>query len=354
MRAPTRAAAATTAAVLLGWCAPQLAAAAACAPPITTGGYSPGALTLTTTTDTLPGLGALDYVTKTGELVLRTYKLTNSSEATIVRLTITDPDAGAPVSCTGSDVIGAWTTTICTVHFKATAGEHATRVVAAGAISGVNVPVTASADAGYRAVTPALRLRGELGGRARVGATLRPTYLVTNAGDVALSNVDLGDTLPITGLNCGAGTASISTLSSGTTRVCTGGLRADAGLRTGLARAHGTSAERSISQTGPGDPMGVEAEAATAYTGVMEKTTSAAIPVSDVRPAAQADAVEPRPQQAQKVRAPQRADVVAAQQGDYGPPSFFRRHRAAFSMLMVLLVVALVPALRLALRRRPG
>jgi hypothetical protein len=373
--------------VLIG-AAPLDGATAAVAPPsLVTGGYSTSALSLSTVTDTLPGLGALSFAARAGEAVVRTYTLTNHGEATIVGVAIRDPDAGGPVGCglgsRGPFGVAAWSSVTCTVRFAAVAGAHRAHVVASGVIDGVGASVSASAEAGYFAAAPGLRLRESLGPgagarremtRVPIGTALRATYTLSNDGDAPLVNVSVSDSQQVSGLTCGAGAAKISVLSPGESRVCTAVLHAAAGLHNGSSTTIGIMPQRSISASGPGAPTSVEAAASTTYTGVIRPTmtapTSGHTPPS-IHPRALQQTVPGQPalgQPAPGRSAPGQTASLQTASGQTAPPAvhgqsagstrghsmlpaLFRRHHRAVSLLLILFVVALVPAVRYLVRR---
>lgn len=365
--------------VLIGAAPLDWAAAAVARPSLVTGGYSTNALSLTTVTDTLPGLGALSYAARTGEVVVRTYKLTNRGEATIVGVGVTDPDAGGPVGCgsggRGSLQVAAWSSATCTVRFAAVAGTHRPHVVASGAIDGVGAPVSASAEAGYFAATPGLTLRELLGPRegthreattVPIGAALRVTYTLSNDGDVPLVTVTVSDGQQVSGLTCGAGASKISVLPPGTSKVCTAVLHAAAGLHSGSATAVGTVPRRSISASGPGAPTSVSATAYSTYRAFSVTSRPTATPVPPATPPSDhvLPVAQPRTRQqtvprqtaphravVQQVAPPREHAQSIGSRGIHDLPSLIRRHRHAVSLLMILFVVALVPAVRYLVRR---
>jgi len=358
---------------------------AAVAPPLlVTGGYSTSTLSLATTTDTLPGLGALAYAAGAGAVVVRTYQLTNHGEATIVGIVVRDPDAGGPVGCgprgRGPIEVAAWSSATCTVRFTAVAGAHRAHVVASGVVDGVGAGISASAEAGYFAATPGLRLRESLSPRTgtpreaatvSVGAALRATYTLSNNGDTPLVNVSVADSQQVSGLTCGAGAAKISVLSPGASTVCTAVLHATAGLHSGSAKATGTEPQRSISAPGPGAPTSVEATAHTTYIGAVRPTMTTQAPAPNRAP----PNIRPRalPQTAPTQSAPGQSasgqslagqtapaqtappavqkQTVSSTRGHSMLPTLFRRHHHAVSLLLILFVVALVPAVRYLVRR---
>jgi hypothetical protein len=351
----------------------------------TAGGYPTNALRLSTVTDTLPGLDALSYATRTGAVVVRTYKIANRGEATVDRVAVHDPDAGGLVGCgpdgRGTLDLAAWSSVTCTVRFAAVAGAHRTEVVAAGMVDGVGRSVSASADAGYFAATPRLRLSESLGLRADagsrmtpreavtvpIGAVLHATYTLSNDGGVALVDVSVTDTQPVTGLNCGAVAPKISVLPPAASVVCTAVLRAAAGLRNGSAEAIGTEPERSISASGPGAPTGVEVVAYSTYTGSrgplpaglsIPSASGSGLPTSSANvayvgalPPIMVGGGQAAVHTARTAPPGAQGPSVGSSGGRHSLPTLVRRHRRAFSVLMILLIVALVPAVRYLLRR---
>jgi hypothetical protein len=254
------------------------------------GGFGPTTLQITTTTDTLPGAAAIGYLALPGQPVARTYTLTNASEATLVGVSVSDPNVrrGA-VRCAGhrgAITLAAWSSVVCHATFPAVAGIRRNVVTARGRAEGTGYTLEGSAVAGYRAGVDTLTLSesldagnagnvGNVGnvGNARSAAAqtrsairaVQVRYVVSVSGPTPLLNVSVGETLPVIGLACPPGGSVIGSLNPSADAHCTAQWNAAPGAYTGQATAAGTESLRSISSRGPGPARVAQAAVSSHY-----------------------------------------------------------------------------------------
>lgn len=242
------------------------------------GGFGPTTLQITATTDTLPGTAAIGYLALPGQPVARTYTLTNASEATLVGVTVSDPNVrrGA-VRCGGHRgpiTLAAWSSIVCRATFPAVAGLHRSVVTARGWAEGTGYVLEGSAAAGYRAGLDTLTLSENFdadnagSGAAHARSVVRAVqvrYVVSVSGPTPLLNVSVGETLPVTGLACPPGGPVISSLNSSAVAHCTAQWNAGPGTYTGQATAAGTESLPSISAQGPGPARVAQAAVSSSY-----------------------------------------------------------------------------------------
>lgn len=290
MGVPTRMTRATRACAVLGLTAAALTALGGTPPThaaMRTGGFGPTTLQITTTTDTLPGAAAIGHLAVPGQPVVRTYKLTNASEATLVNVTVSDPDAwshqerarGADtVRCgthPGPITLPAWSSIVCKATFPAIAGTHRTVVSARGAAEGTGIVLSGSDIAGYQSGADTLALRetfdfapaGSAAAytRSAGGRAVHVRYAVVVSGPVPLVNVSVGESLPVTGLACPPDGTVIASLNPAAEAHCAAELFTLPGVYTGLATAAGMQSLPSISPHGPGPARLVQAAAASRF-----------------------------------------------------------------------------------------
>lgn len=272
-----------------------LARAAHLGAPPWTGGVGAAALTLSTKTDGVPGLGALAYFAEPGAPVRRTYLLANRSEAELMHVGLSDPDAPvASLRCasgTGETValaklvVPAWGERSCTGWFSAQPGLHRVSIRASASVPDSAARLSATAEAGYDARVGALILHETLSGDGRSaatavaptvaqGSTIRARYTLRNGGTVPLRKLTLTDSLPVSALSC---LAANEPLPPGTTRTCQAVLRALPGTHRGSALATGTEPAPSIDENGPGPARSVQAVDRAGYTAGSESVSGIAV-----------------------------------------------------------------------------
>jgi hypothetical protein len=215
------------------------------------GGVSPSSLTLTTSTDTLPDLGALSHPVAAGLPVLYGYKVVNGGEGTFVNVHVVDP--GAPsgaIHCGGSgDVVprldpgqSAW----CTALVPSVAGRHVNAVHADGVLYGLGTPAHATGDTGYHAVPFGLEVQPRVNGapvapgdpvQTRSATPLHVQYRVTNISGEPVRNLKLTDSLLPTPAHCPS-----TSLAAGASVVCENSGALDAGAYAENITATATSA----------------------------------------------------------------------------------------------------------------
>jgi uncharacterized repeat protein (TIGR01451 family) len=168
-----------------------------------------------------------------GEPVRWTFEVANTGTTTLTDVTVTAPGVDpATIDCgRGSNTVAslaAGTKVTCTATGTATVGRQAIDgTVDATSNDG---PLHATDPAGYLGIRPALTVVKSTQGRdantaaegpmVLVGGPVRWTYVVTNTGTVALTDVAVGDSVE-DGIDCGDGTATIATLAIDTSVTCT-------------------------------------------------------------------------------------------------------------------------------------
>jgi hypothetical protein len=174
-----------------------------------------------------------------GAPVLWTYVVTNTGDAALANVAVTDSE-GWTVTCPKT-VLAAGESMICTASGTALEGTHTNLGTATG--SALDRTVTATDPATYVAHAPASiflekRVNGEdadtpTGPAVLVGSTLQWTFVVTNNGGVGLTNVTVTD--PGLTVSCPK-----TALVSGETMTCTATGTAAHGQHQNVATAVGT------------------------------------------------------------------------------------------------------------------
>jgi uncharacterized repeat protein (TIGR01451 family) len=185
--------------------------------------------------DTVPGPNIL-----TGETVAWTYLVTNQGNVGLTAIAVSD-DGGAVVSCPVTDLAPGGSTT-CTATGIAVAGQY-TNTGTVTATPPVGADVSAGDVSHYFGVNPAVATRKQTMGKdagtapgpyIEAGDLVTWTYLVTNTGNVALTNVTVVDDQGVT-VDCGQTTLAVSE-----TMVCEATDLAVAGQYTNTGTASGT------------------------------------------------------------------------------------------------------------------
>ncbi len=208
-----------------------------------------------TNNDTTPGL----YV-EPGSTITLTYTVTNTGNVPLTNVTVTD-DQGGTVTCPAS-TLSAGETMTCTQIGTATPGSH-TNVGTVVGTPPVGPNVTASNPDSYFGSAPGIAIVKNTNGTdnnaapgpyVAVGSTVTWTYLITNTGNVALSNIVLTDD------KVGAVTCPATTLSVGANMTCTKTGSAVAGQYTNIGTVTGQSPlNQTVTASNPDNYFGVTA-----------------------------------------------------------------------------------------------
>ena len=178
-------------------------------------------------------------VVTTGGSLLWTYVVVNTGDYRLRDVTVTD-DQGLPVTCPKT-VLQPGESMTCTANSTAETGAHANVATASGRWNGETVEDTDPAH--YTGQYPAIRLEKRVNAQAAdtppgptilVGATVSWTYVVTNSGDVALTNVAVTDDQGV------LVTCPKATLEPDEAMVCTASGTAVAGQYANVGTATGT------------------------------------------------------------------------------------------------------------------
>ncbi|HEX3530446.1 MAG TPA: hypothetical protein VH988_25575 [Thermoanaerobaculia bacterium] len=158
-----------------------------------------------------------------GSAVTWTYKVTNTGQTALSNVHVSD-DKGVAVTCPKS-TLAAGESMTCTGSGTATACQYSNTGTAFGTPA-TGSPVTAQSTSWYfGATSPAIQIKKNTNGQhvtAAPGPTINAgdpvawTYVVTNSGDVALSNVAVSDDQHV------AVACPKSTLQPGESMTCTG------------------------------------------------------------------------------------------------------------------------------------
>lgn len=175
-----------------------------------------------------------------GSPVLWTYVVTNTGDVALTAVGVTD-DRGVQVTCTATELQPGASTT-CTGSGTATAGQYANVGTAKGKPPN-GQDATATDPSHYFGYLPLLTLEKRVNGQdadtppgpgVLVGSTLSWTYVVTNTGDVKLTNVSVTDDQGLTV------TCPKTALEPGESMTCTASSTAVAGPHLNTATATGT------------------------------------------------------------------------------------------------------------------
>ena len=173
---------------------------------VRTGGVGPHPLTLSVSTDTLPGTSAARYRVPSAAPVTIRYSVHNSSEAEMLDVRITDPQVpAARISCPGGGSrLAALSTMQCTATIPAADGAHLRTVRATGTVYWFGTPASATASTGYVGYNAGLSVQELVAGTGTgpatpakpvVGSPVQLSYQITNTGDVPLTSLTLRSTL---------------------------------------------------------------------------------------------------------------------------------------------------------------
>lgn len=173
-----------------------------------------------------------------GDPILWTFVVTNTGDVALTHVTVTDSQVEA-VACPKTTLIAGESMT-CVATGNAVSGTHSNTGTATGEALGATV--TASDPANYVVQAPAISLEKRVNGNdadtppgptVLAGSTVNWTFLVTNTGDVQLTNVVLTD-------NGTAVACPQSTLAPAETMTCTATGTAVHGLFQNTATVVGT------------------------------------------------------------------------------------------------------------------
>jgi len=197
-----------------------------------------------------------------GDAVTWTYVVTNTGNTTLINVTVVD-DQGVTVDCGGAiPALAPTDTATCTGTGLADAGQYENDAVTTGTPAdpaGVpladptGVPLAAVTDndlSHYFGGEPGLLIEKATNGVdadaapgpiVDVGDPVTWTYVVTNAGNVPLTDVTVTDDLVAAGdISCEGGTNVVATLATGASATCTASGVAVAGQYTNTATAVAT------------------------------------------------------------------------------------------------------------------
>jgi hypothetical protein len=188
-----------------------------------------------TDNDVAPGL----YI-PVGSTVTWTYIVTNTGNVPLTNVTVTDDKIGA-ITCP-TTTLGDGESMTCSASSIAVAGQY-TNIGTATGTPPTGPNVTASNPDNYFGSAPAISIIKKTNGTDNnsapgptipVGSTVTWTYIVTNTGNVPLTNVAVTDD------KIGAITCPATTLAAGATMTCTKTGTAVAGQYTNIGTATGT------------------------------------------------------------------------------------------------------------------
>ena len=183
----------------------------------------------------------------TGSTVQWTFVVTNTGDVPLTSVTVTD-DRAAALTCPKTALAPGESMT-CTASGTALAGPQRNVAVATGAPPcGANVTATDSSH--YRGVTPAISLEKLINGQdaddaahavpLAVESPVLWSFVVTNSGDVTLSDISVTDNV-VSGITCPA-----TTLAPGASMTCTASGSAGPGLDCDTGHAAGTSPQGTV------------------------------------------------------------------------------------------------------------
>lgn len=168
---------------------------------VRTGGVGPHPLSLSVSTDTMPGTSATRYRVPSAAPVIVRYSVHNSSEAEMLNVRITDPQVpAASISCPGGSKLAALSTMQCTATLPATDGAHLRTVRATGTVYWFGTQTSATASTGYVGYNAGLSVQELVAGTGTgpstpakpvVGSPVQLRYQITNTGDVPLTGLTL-------------------------------------------------------------------------------------------------------------------------------------------------------------------
>ena len=177
----------------------------------------------------------------TGAALQWTFAITNTGDTALTDVTVTDDRAGS-ITCPKSTLAPGESMT-CTASGVALAGPQR-NVAGASGKPPCGTAVTATDANHYRGVTPGIRVEKLINGedaddaahavQLMAGEPVLWSFVVTNIGDVALSDVAVSDNM-ITGVTCPK-----TTLDPGEAMTCTASGIADPGLDCDTGTATGT------------------------------------------------------------------------------------------------------------------
>ena len=192
-----------------------------------------------------------------GSTVNWAYVVTNNGNVALTNVTVTD-DKGVAVSCPSTS-LAAGASMTCTATGTATAGQYRN----VGTVIGtppVGPTVSAQDPSHYVGVNPAITIKKTVNGddantpsgpTILVGSTVTWAYIVTNSGDVALSNVKVtDDKLGI------ITTCPKSTLAVGETMTCNVSGKATAGAYKNVGTVTGDYAGTTVTANDPAHYFG--------------------------------------------------------------------------------------------------
>ena len=193
-----------------------------------------------------------------GSAVLWTYVVTNTGDTALTAVAVTD-DKGVAVTCPKTELSPGESMT-CTASGTAVAGQYAN----VGTVSGkppVGPDVTSTDPSHYVGYLPVITLEKRVNGQDAdtppgpsllVGSTISWTYLVTNIGDVGLTNVSVTDDQGLT-VSCPK-----TTLEPGESMTCTASSTAVAGQHRNVGTATGLPPSGSaVTATDPANYLGL-------------------------------------------------------------------------------------------------
>ncbi len=134
-------------------------------------------------------------VVEAGDVVTWTYEVTNTGAVTLTNVTVTDDKIG-DVACP-QDTLGVGASMTCTMTGTATLGQYANNSAVVGTSPG-GTQVTDQDPSHYLALGPDIIIEKATNGEdadtptgpvVEVGSTVTWTYVVTNTGNVTLTNV---------------------------------------------------------------------------------------------------------------------------------------------------------------------
>lgn len=193
-----------------------------------------------------------------GAAVLWTYVATNTGDTVLTNVAVTD-DKGVAVTCPKTELSPGESMT-CTASGTAVAGQYAN----VGTVTGkppVGADVTATDPSHYFGYRPLLTLEKRVNGQDAdtppgpsllVGSTISWTFLVTNTGDVSLTNVSVTDDQGL------AVTCPKTALEPGESMTCTASSKAEVGQHQNVGTATGTPpAGPPVTATDPANYLGL-------------------------------------------------------------------------------------------------
>ena len=200
------------------------------------------ALTLTKTAD----LSSYDTV---GQVITYTYTIENAAIVTLAGpFTVNDDKQGALTDCAAGPLAPAATTTCTSTHSVTQADIDAGSITNTATVSGNSVTSPADVLTINATQTPLLTVLktgvfndADSDTFADAGETISYSFLVTNAGNVTLTNVSVSDPL-VAVITCPSGSNPIASLGVGANETCTGSYTltqadVDAGSRANTAMA---------------------------------------------------------------------------------------------------------------------